>query len=81
MNKLPTLRKHVGTLIELDTFAGPRFRQLEWVEGRADNVLSSLGFKFNPFAQSLVAVNLLFPVTKQGLTDKVAFVAGFEISF
>ena len=44
-------------------------------------LLGSTGVKFNPAANLLVSANVLFPLTRRGLTDNLTWLLGFDYSF
>ena len=44
-------------------------------------LLGSVGLKVNPFANMLLTTNVLFPLTRRGLTDNLTWMAGFDYSF
>ena len=60
---------------------GSLFRTLDIEEDNLNQLLGSVGVKFNPFGQSLIAVNLLFPLDDHGLRDNLTWLIGFEHSF
>jgi hypothetical protein len=49
--------------------------------GYLNQVLGSVGAKFNPMGNALFAFNVLFPLNDVGLRDNMTWVAGFEWSF
>ena len=49
--------------------------------GNLNQVLGSVGAKFNPKGNALIAFNVLFPLNDVGLRDNVTWVGGFEWSF
>jgi hypothetical protein len=44
-------------------------------------LLGSVGLKANPFGNLLLTTNVLFPLTKRGLTDNLTWMVGFDYSF
>ena len=44
-------------------------------------LLGSAGVKFNPVGNLLVSANVLFPLSKNGLTDNLTWTLGFDYSF
>ncbi len=50
-------------------------------QGNLNQVLGSVGAKFNPRGNALFAFNVLFPLNDVGLRDNLTWVGGFEWSF
>lgn len=76
-----TLRR-VGTLTHGPTVFGPDFPEFQFNSGTNQNLLvGSVGLKVNPFANMLVTANVLFPLSKRGLTDNLTWMAGIDYSF
>jgi hypothetical protein len=75
--------RQVGTLSwTASDFGGPQYSQFELIPGEDLHLLlGSLGVKLNPFANMLVTANVLFPLTKNGLTDNLTWMAGVDYSF
>jgi hypothetical protein len=72
--RLPDLASAAGELAT--DFSGSRSRR-----GNLNQVLGSVGAKFNPMGNALFAFNVLFPLNDVGLRDNMTWVAGFEWSF
>jgi hypothetical protein len=70
-----------GKPVEKPAGVGGSFTQFGFEAGNFNQLLGSVGVKFNPFGQSLVAVNVLFPLDEQGLRDNLTWLVGFEHSF
>ena len=61
---------------------GPQFPQFTFNEGKDLHLLlGSVGLKVNPFGNMLVTTNVLFPLTRSGLTDNLTWMAGVDYSF
>ena len=60
---------------------GSLFTTFDIEETNLNQLLGSVGVKFNPFGQSLIAVNVLFPLDDHGLRDNLTWLVGFEHSF
>jgi len=86
-----TLRK-VGTLEEVPSLFGSRngdpygtkrlYQELRLHPGADLHLLlGSAGVKVNPAANLLMSANVLFPLTKSGLTDRLTWMLGFDYSF
>jgi hypothetical protein len=76
----------IGTLQEGNTAfgrpAGGLYQDLRLVPGADLNLLlGSAGVRVNPAANLLVSGNVLFPLTKHGLTDRLTWLVGFDYSF
>ncbi len=70
---------HVGA--KPDSSA-PQFPQFEFNPGEDLHLLlGSAGLKVNPFGNMLLTANVLFPLTKHGLTDNLTWMAGVDYSF
>lgn len=79
------LRK-AGTLVWAPAdFGGatfPNYQQFDFTANKDLHLLlGSVGFKINPFKTMLFTGNVLFPLTKNGLTDRLTWMAGFDYSF
>jgi hypothetical protein len=60
----------------------PQYQQFDFTPGRDLHVLlGSVGAKVNPFKNMLFTANVLFPLTKNGLTDRLTWMAGIDYSF
>jgi hypothetical protein len=71
-----------GTLTWAPTQFGPQFQQFRPNVGEDLHLLlGSVGVKVNPFGNLLLTTNVLFPLIKNGLTDKLTWMAGFDYSF
>jgi len=66
--------------VETTTVFGSAYTQFDTVKGNLNQLLGSVGVKFNPFGQSLVAINVLFPLDDHGLRDNLTWLVGFEQS-
>jgi hypothetical protein len=44
-------------------------------------LLGSSGVRFNPGANMLVSLNVLFPLSEGGLTDRLTWLVGADYSF
>jgi hypothetical protein len=67
----------------IDVGFGPAFQEFN-VRPETENlrlVLTSLGVKYNLFGNFLLSGNVLFPLSKGGLRDRVTPVLGFDYSF
>ena len=66
-------------------FSGSKFPQYQQFDFTADRdlhvLLGSVGAKVNPFKNMLFTANVLFPLTKNGLTDRLTWMAGLDYSF
>ena len=61
---------------------GPEFPQFGFNPGEDLHLLlGSVGLKLNPFGNMLITTNVLFPLTKNGLTDNLTWMAGVDYSF
>ena len=62
---------------------GPQFPQFDFNrrQGPPPACSDRLGLKVNPFGNMLVTANVLFPLTKHGLTDNLTWMAGVDYSF
>jgi hypothetical protein len=74
------LRKE-GKLMWGPTEFGPEFQQFHFEQGDLHLLLGSAGLKINPYRNLLFTANVLFPLTKSGLTDELTWMAGFDYSF
>ena len=76
-----------GALVEgptrfLKGTSGARYQELQLTPGVDVNLLlGSVGVRMNPVANMLVAVNVLFPLTQRGLTDRLTWLVGADYSF
>lgn len=68
-------------LDEAATAFGANRRQFRGNTGNLNVLLGSVGVKFNPMGQGLIAFNVLFPLNENGLTDNLTWMGGFEFSF
>jgi hypothetical protein len=76
-----TLRK-AGTLSWVPSEFGAEFPHFTLNERQDLHLLlGSIGLKINPFANMLITTNVLFPLTKSGLTDNLTWMAGVDYSF
>ena len=75
--------RKVGTLTWAPTdFGGSQYQQFELTPDQDLHLLlGSVGLKLNPFGNMLVTTNVLFPLTKNGLTDNLTWMAGVDYSF
>lgn len=73
----------VGTLAWAPSdFGGAAYSQFDFdPEGNLHLMLGSVGLKVNPFGNMLLTTNVLFPLKKTGLTDKLTWMAGVDYSF
>src|SRR5262245_53394867 len=76
----------IGTLEEGNAAyarpSGGLYQDLRLVPGADLNLLlGSAGVRVNPAANLLVSGNVLFPLTKHGLTDRLTWLVGFDYSF
>ncbi len=63
-------------------FGGSQYPQFDFIDGKDLHLLlGSVGLKLNPFGNMLVTTNVLFPLTKNGLTDTLTWMAGIDYSF
>jgi hypothetical protein len=80
-----TLRR-VGALEDGPTrFIAPgggRYHELQLKPGADVNLLlGSVGARVNPVANMLLSVNVVFPLSQRGLTDRVTWLVGADYSF
>jgi hypothetical protein len=78
--------REVGTLTwgpaDFDGSQFQQHQQFDFAEGEDLHLLlGSVGLKVNPFANMLFTANVLFPLTKNGLTDRLTWMAGIDYSF
>lgn len=77
--------RRAGTMTWGPVFDGssyPEYQQFDVTAGKDLHLLlGSVGGKFNPFKNLLFTANVLFPLTKNGLTDRLTWMAGFDYSF
>jgi hypothetical protein len=74
--------RQAGTLTWAPSQFGAQYQQFHANPGQdLYLLLGSLGFKVNPFRNMLLTTNVLFPLTKSGLTDNLTWMAGFDYSF
>jgi len=63
----------------------PQYAQYQQFDFTANRdlhlLLGSAGIKVNPFKNMLFTANVLFPLTKNGLTDRLTWMAGVDYSF
>ena len=60
----------------------PNYKQFDFTANKdLHSLLGSVGFKINPFKTMLFTGNVLFPLTKNGLTDRLTWMAGIDYSF
>ena len=57
------------------------FTELGLEDGNLNLMLGAAGFKYNPTGNLLVSVNVLFPLSKAGLHDRITPVIGFDYAF
>jgi hypothetical protein len=68
--------------VDFDGTEYPQYQQFDVTPGKDLHLLlGSVGAKVNPFKNMLFTANVLFPLTKHGLTDRLAWMAGFDYSF
>ena len=61
---------------------GSEYQQFNFNPGQDLHLLlGSVGLKVNPFGNMLFTTNVLFPLTKNGLTDNLTWMAGVDYSF
>jgi hypothetical protein len=60
---------------------GEAYRQLALQPGNLSLLLGSTGVKFNAVRNLLVTANVLFPLTKGGLRDRLTFAFGVDYAF
>jgi hypothetical protein len=61
---------------------GDEFPQFTFRSGEDLHLLlGAVGVRVNPFGNMLLTANVLFPLTKRGLTDKLTWMAGVDYSF
>jgi hypothetical protein len=59
-----------------------QYQQFDFTAGQDLNLLlGSIGLKVNPWANMLLTTNVLFPLSKHGLTDNLTWMAGIDYSF
>jgi hypothetical protein len=59
-----------------------QYQQFDFTDRRDLHLLlGSVGLKVNPFKTMLFTANVLFPLTKNGLTDRLTWMAGVDYSF
>jgi hypothetical protein len=75
--------RKVGTLTwGPSDFGGSQYQQFHLSPGEDLNLLlGSVGVKVNPFRNMLVTANVLFPLTRSGLTARLTWMAGVDYSF
>lgn len=77
--------RNAGTMVWGQAFAEPQFAQYQQFDFTANRdlhlLLGSVGLKVNPFKTMLFTANVLFPLTKNGLTDRLTWMAGVDYSF
>jgi hypothetical protein len=67
---------------DFDGFQYQQYQQFDFIGGKDLHLLlGSVGLKANPFGNMLVTANVLFPLTKNGLTDSLTWMAGVDYSF
>ena len=72
----------VGALSWVPSEFGSQFQQFHLNLGQDLHLLlGSVGLKVNPFGNMLLTTNVLFPLTRRGLTDNLTWMAGFDYSF
>jgi len=60
----------------------PQYQQFDFTAGKDLHLLlGSVGLKVSPFGNMLLTTNVLFPLTKNGLTDRLTWMAGVDYSF
>lgn len=60
----------------------PEYQQFDFTEGQDLHLLlGSVGLKVNPYGNMLFTANVLFPLKKNGLTDRLTWMAGVDYSF
>jgi hypothetical protein len=75
------LRK-AGTLTWAPSDFGSEFMEFSFNSDQDLHlVLGSVGLKVNPFRNMPITANVLFPLTKHGLTDKLTWMAGVDYLF
>ena len=57
------------------------FTELALEDGNLNLLLGAAGFKYNPTGNLLISVNVLFPLNKSGLHDRITPVIGFDYAF
>ena len=63
-------------------FGGSEYQQFDFTPGQDLHLLlGSVGLKLNPFGNMLITTNVLFPLTKNALTDNLTWMAGVDYSF
>jgi hypothetical protein len=80
------IMRKAGTMtwgpVDFDGDQYPQYQQFDFTAGRDLHlVLGSAGLKVNPFKNMLFTANVLFPLTKHGLTDRLTWMAGVDYSF
>jgi hypothetical protein len=77
--------RKAGTMTWGPAFSEPelaQYQQFQFNAGRDLHLLlGSVGLKANPFKNILFTANVLFPLTKNGLTDRLTWMAGVDYSF
>jgi hypothetical protein len=77
--------RKAGTMTWGPAFSEPelaQYQQFQFNAGRDLHLLlGSVGLKANPFKNLLFTANVLFPLTKNGLTDRLTWMAGVDYSF
>jgi hypothetical protein len=72
----------VWTPVDFDGDEYPQYQQFDVIAGKDLHLLlGSVGAKVNPFKNMLFTANVLFPLTKNGLTDRLTWMAGLDYSF
>jgi hypothetical protein len=78
------LGRTLRDFVKLDftsTQFGSNYRQFSISDGNMNLLLGAAGVKFNPAGKGLVTFSVLFPLNNNGLTDKLTWLAGGEVSF
>ena len=78
--------RRVGTMTWAPKdFDGPKYQQYQQFDFTAGQdlhlLLGLVGLKVNPFGNMLLTTNVLFPLLKNGLTDRLTWMAGVDYSF
>jgi hypothetical protein len=71
-----------GTVSQVPSVFGSQFQELQFNAGNNLNLLlGAAGARFNPWGNMLVTANVLFPLSQNGLTDKLTWMLGVDYSF
>jgi hypothetical protein len=68
-------------VVPVNSAFGSRFPTVDNVVGNVNQMLGTVGVKFNPGATSLISGSVLFPLNDQGLTDSLTWIVGVDLAF